>query len=66
MGSNMNDQNRWLSVEEIAVHLGIKQDTVYKWVAKKQMPAHRVGRLLKFDKAEIDAWVKSGEAGRNN
>jgi len=65
MGSNMNNQDRWLSVEEIAVHLGIKQDTVYKWVAKKHMPAHRVGRLLKFDKAEIDAWVKSGEAGRN-
>ena len=63
MGKNMIDQDRWFSVEEIAVHLGIKQDTVYKWVAKKHMPAHRVGRLLKFDKAEIDAWVKSGAAG---
>jgi len=28
------------------------------------MPAHKVGRLLKFDKAEIDAWVKSGAASR--
>jgi len=26
------------------------------------MPAHKVGRLLKFDKTEIDAWVKSGKA----
>ena len=66
MGTNMNHQDRWLSVEEIAVHLGIKQDTVYKWVAKKHMPAHRVGRLLKFDKTEIDAWVKSGAAGKGN
>ena len=66
MGTNMIENDRWLSVEEIAVHLGIKQDTVYKWVAKKHMPAHRVCRLLKFDKAEIDAWVKSGEAGKGN
>ena len=62
MGKNMIEQHRWLSVEEIAFHLGIKKDTTYKWVAKKHMPAHKVGRLLKFDKAEIDAWVKSGAA----
>ena len=58
----MIEQNRWLSVEEIAYHLGIKKDTAYKWVARKHMPAHKVGSLLKFDKAEIDAWVKSGAA----
>ena len=62
MGKKMIEQDRWLSVEEIALHLGIKKDTAYKWVAKKHMPAHKVGRLLKFDKAEIDAWVKSGQA----
>jgi excisionase family DNA binding protein len=66
MGKNMIEQDRWLSVEEIAFHLGIKKDTAYKWVAKKHMPAHKVGRLLKFDKAEIDAWVKSGDAGLNS
>lgn len=59
----MIDQHRWLSVEEIAIHLGVKQDTVYKWVARNHMPAHRVGRLLKFDRTEIDEWVKSGAAG---
>ena len=62
MKKSMIEQDRWLSVEEIAVHLGIKKDTAYKWVAKKHMPAHKVGTLLKFDKAEIDAWVKSGAA----
>ncbi|MCF7823050.1 MAG: helix-turn-helix domain-containing protein [Candidatus Marinimicrobia bacterium] len=62
MGKNVINHDRWLSVEEIALHLGIKKDTAYKWVAKKHMPAHKVGSLLKFDKAEIDAWVKSGAA----
>ena len=62
MKKNTIDQDRWLSVEEIALHLGIKKDTAYKWVAKKHMPSHKVGRLLKFDKAEIDAWVISGKA----
>lgn len=54
---------RWLSVDEIAAYLGIKRDTVYKWISAKQMPAHRMGRLWKFRKEEVDEWVKSGGAG---
>ena len=54
--------DRWLSVEEIAAYLGIKRETLYKWLAEKNMPAHKVGRLWKFRKDEIDEWVKSGSA----
>ena len=57
----MND-DRWLSVAEIAEHLGIKPETVYVWVAGKGMPAHKVGRLWKFQKPEVDEWVRSGKA----
>jgi excisionase family DNA binding protein len=54
-------ENRYLSVDEIAEYLGIKKDTVYKWVAAKRIPAHRVGRLLKFKKDEVDEWVQLGK-----
>ncbi len=56
--SRMDD--RWLSVDEICAHLGISRDTVYKWIDRKGMPAHRVGRLWKFKKDEVDDWVRSG------
>lgn len=52
--------DRWFSVEEIAEHLGVSKDTVYAWISKKNMPAHRVGRLWKFQKVEIDNWIKAG------
>ena len=52
--------DRWLSVDEICAHLGISRDTSYKWIDRKGMPAHRVGRLWKFKKAEIDDWVRAG------
>lgn len=55
--------DRWLSIEEIAEYLGIKRDTIYKWINRKHMPAHKVGILWKFRKTEIDAWVESGQAG---
>ena len=52
-------EDRWLSVDEIGEYLGIKRDTVYKWIAEKNMPAHRVGRFWKFKKARVDHWVEN-------
>ena len=43
--------------------LGVTKDTVYVWIADKAMPAHKVGRLWKFQATEVDAWVRSGGAG---
>ena len=53
---------RWLNVEEIAKHLGVAPVTVYRWLEKGSMPAHRVGKLWKFKATEVDLWVKEGGA----
>ncbi len=55
-------EDRWLSVDEIAAYLGIKRDTVYRWISERNLPGHKIGRLWKFRKEEIDEWVKSGGA----
>ena len=52
----------YLSVGQIAEYLGVSRDTVYTWITAKEMPAHRLGRLWKFKKKEVDGWVKSGGA----
>ncbi len=64
MNEVLND--RWLSVDEIAAYLGIKRDTVYKWIDRKRMPAHKVGAIWKFRKDEVDAWVTSGQAAADD
>lgn len=56
---------RWLSVDEIAVHLGVNPDTIYKWITRKGMPAHKLGRLWKFLVSEVDQWIKGGHAGED-
>ena len=54
--------DRWLSVEEIADYLGISRDTVYTWLNTRGLPGHRIGRLWKFKRDEVDAWVRGGGA----
>jgi len=53
-------EDRWYSVDEIANYLGIKKDTVYKWIIRRGLPAHKAGKLWKFTKNEIDRWVRQG------
>lgn len=54
--------DRWLSVGEIAEYLGISKDSVYAWIEKKGLPGHRIGRLWKFKRSEVDDWVHKGKA----
>ena len=58
----MDQPERWLSVVEIAEHLGISKETVYRWLEKGKIPAHKVGKQWKFKVSEVDSWVKSGGA----
>jgi excisionase family DNA binding protein len=54
--------DRWLSINEISQYLGVSSDTVYKWIERKSLPAHKIGRLWKFKKEEVDEWVRSGQS----
>jgi excisionase family DNA binding protein len=56
----------WLSADDIAAHLGVTKDTVYTWIAEKDMPTHKAGRLWKFQSAEVDDWVRRGDAAADD
>jgi excisionase family DNA binding protein len=55
----------WYSVEEISRHLGVSKETIYRWLEKHKIPAHRMGKLWKFKPSEVDTWVQAGGAATN-
>lgn len=61
-GTGMTEMERWLSLEEIANHLGVSKETIRSWIRKETIPYHKVGRQYKFKASEVDQWVKSGES----
>jgi len=50
-------EHRLIDIIELAEYLGISKHTLYTWVSQRKIPYHKVGRLTKFDKAEIDEWI---------
>lgn len=57
-----NNMENWSTLKEVQAYLGIGRETVLQWIAKRNMPAYKVGRLWKFKISEIDEWVRSGGA----
>ncbi len=64
----MASEEPWVGIADVAAHLHVAKDTVYRWVDTQGLPAHRVGRLFRFRLSEVDKWVKAGvdESGRSS
>jgi excisionase family DNA binding protein len=51
-------ERRYLSLSEAASYLGLSRKTLYAWAEKQGIPAYKVGRLWRFDKVELDDFVR--------
>ena len=61
-GASLMTTEPWVSVDDVVKHLGVARDSVYRWIERKGLPAHKVGRIWKFKLSEVDAWVREGGA----
>ncbi len=58
-----NQDDKWIGIEEVAYYLGVNKDTIRNWIKKdSNIPAHKIGKLWKFKKSELDDWIKSGKS----
>ncbi|MBZ5795415.1 helix-turn-helix domain-containing protein [Burkholderia contaminans] len=51
----------WATTEQVALHLGVVKDAVYRCRECKSLPAHKIARLWRFELAEVE-WVRTGGA----
>jgi len=56
----MASDEHWVDVDDVAAHLGVAKDSVYRWIDERGLPAHRIGRLFRFKISEVDEWVRQG------
>jgi excisionase family DNA binding protein len=47
-----------LTVREVATLLKINEKTAYKLAAKGEIPGFKVGGSWRFDRGEIESWIK--------
>lgn len=47
-----------LTVKEVSARLKTGKSTIYEWAALGLIPCVKVNGLLRFDEAELEAWVE--------
>lgn len=50
---------RLLTIDQLADHLGVTVRHIRRLIAERRVPYVKVGRLVRFDPAEISEWLDS-------
>ena len=51
-------EKQLMDTKEASEFLGISKNTLYEWVVQNKVPYIKVGRLVKFRKADLEDWLK--------
>jgi len=51
-------EKKFLRVEELSTYMGTPVATLYTWTHQKKIPHLKVGRSVRFDRDEINLWLK--------
>jgi excisionase family DNA binding protein len=50
---------RLMNIDELAGYLRLRRQTIYNWLYQKKISGFKVGGVWRFDKKEVDDWLKS-------
>ena len=54
-----NDEIEWLNTAETARRLGVTARTLYRFIDEGQLPAYRMGRVIRLKASEVDEFIES-------
>jgi len=52
-----------MTTKEMSAYLKLHEITICKYAAEGIIPARRIGRVWRFDKDEIDKWIRGTHTG---
>jgi excisionase family DNA binding protein len=53
------DMDGWLSTQAAAKRLGVTPRTLYRFIDQGELPAYRMGRVIRLKTSEVDAYIES-------
>ncbi|MFH0790437.1 MAG: helix-turn-helix domain-containing protein [Candidatus Omnitrophota bacterium] len=48
-----------IDIDELANYLRLKKQTIYNWLHQGKISGMKVGGVWRFDRKEVDVWLKS-------
>ena len=54
---------RLVDAQQLADALGVTRRIIYRWTEEGTLPHLKIGRLVRFDEAAVEAWLASHRHG---
>ncbi len=54
-----SSEDDWLSTQEAARLLGITPRTLYRFIDQGDIPAYRMGRVIRLRRREVESFIES-------
>lgn len=58
LGSPVDDDPGWLSTQAAAKRLGVTTRTLYRFIDLGELPAYRLGRVIRLKRVDVDAFIE--------
>lgn len=56
------ERSDWMTAEETTKYLGIGKSKLYELAQAGEIPRHKVGKVWKFHRDDLDAWVRASRS----
>jgi excisionase family DNA binding protein len=50
----------YLTIEELAAALKLAAQTIRRYVLKREIPYHKIKKVIRFKPSEVERWIESG------
>jgi excisionase family DNA binding protein len=50
----------YLTIDELAGHLKLAAQTIRRWVLNREIPFHKIKKVIRFRLSEIERWIDGG------
>ncbi len=54
----MTEQIKWMGTPEACTRLGVTLRTLYRFIDEGQLPAYKMGRVIRLQAHEVDAFIE--------
>ena len=65
-GTNPPRDHEIMTLEEVAIYLRLKPQTIYKWAQEKRIPAVKLGKEWRFRRSILDRWLDEQMLGEDS
>ncbi len=51
--------DKWLTINELSAYIKVSRSKLYYLAQAREIPASKIGAQWRFDREEIDLWMKN-------